>query len=98
MLGHDIRNATMGISKSCDIGAVQLFDPSGSGSWPSVQAKVVLARAYHSASSWVAPKSTHSSSDMAARQVRNGIAGQEVLDGFPDGIVVVNIQREDGDR
>jgi hypothetical protein len=34
---------------------------------------------------------------MAARQVRNDIAGQEVLNGFPDGIVVVNIQREDGD-
>jgi hypothetical protein len=35
---------------------------------------------------------------MAARQVRNDIAGQEVLDVYPDGIVVVNIQREDGDR
>jgi hypothetical protein len=35
---------------------------------------------------------------MAARQVRKDIAGQEVLDGFRDGIVVVNIQREDGDR
>jgi hypothetical protein len=28
VLGHDIGNATMGISNSCDIGAVQLFDPS----------------------------------------------------------------------
>jgi hypothetical protein len=35
---------------------------------------------------------------MAARQVRNGIAGPEGLDGFPDRIVVVNIQREDGVR
>jgi hypothetical protein len=35
---------------------------------------------------------------MATRQVRNDVTGQEVLDVYPDRIVVVNIQREDGDR